>query len=195
MSPTSIVDNPWDSLEVAKLLVGILTPISVAAIGWFISRRLRQLDQHMWASQKVIEKRIEVYDQIAPKLNSLFCFLTWVGNWKDVSPEDVIVYKRDLDKTMNIYRHLFEDEVFGCYQSYIHCAFRTFYGPGEDAKIRSAINSSNGDRTKHCSYEWDENWNSRFAEGHETELSEVREKYYKLMNTLSRSIGIEEKAS
>jgi hypothetical protein len=35
-----LLNSPWNSLEIIKLFVGVLTPLIVAILGWFISRRL-----------------------------------------------------------------------------------------------------------------------------------------------------------
>lgn len=181
----------WDSLELAKLLVGILTPLSVAVLGWMISRNLKRLDLAQWRNQKLIEKRLTIYDSVAPQLNLLLCFYTWVGDWKSVSPETVIQTKRDLDKIINVYRHLFADDVYSAYQSFIHALFETFTGPGHDARIRSVIRGPDGDRTA-GPYEWKEEWSSRFSlPGKVASKKEVRAKYQSLMNALTRSFGVE----
>ena len=56
----------WNSLEVAKLLVSALTPLAVLTFGFWINRRLKRVEHLQWASQKVIEKRLVVFDQVAP---------------------------------------------------------------------------------------------------------------------------------
>lgn len=92
----------WNSLEVVKLLIGVLTPLSVAAFGWFISHRLKRFELMQWSNQKLVEKRLTLYDFLAPRLNKLLCFYTWIGDWKDISPQDVVKTKRDLDQSMYI---------------------------------------------------------------------------------------------
>ena len=51
------------------------------------------------------------------------CASTWIGYWKDISPDDVIRAKRDLDRTFHIYRYLFDDDVYDAYHTYIHALF------------------------------------------------------------------------
>ncbi|WP_218191593.1 hypothetical protein [Pseudomonas sp. C9] len=181
--------QPWSSLEIVKLIVGILTPLSVAAFGWFISRHLKRLEFIQWSNQKLTEKRIAIYDSIAPLLNQLLCFYTWVGQWKEVSPEEVIKAKRELDRIFNIYRHLFDDEIYEAYQSYIHTLFETFTSPGQDAKIRSHIQGAYGDRTNDCAYMWNPAWSQKFSTENVVEKAEVRKQYFRLMNALSFSMG------
>jgi hypothetical protein len=184
--------DPWNSLEIVKLLVGALTPVSVVVLGWFVSRRLKRIELVQWSNQKLIEKRLQVYDSIAPLLNRLLCFFTWVGDWKDISPEELIRAKRELDKVVNVYRHLFEDEVYKAYQAYIHLLFKTFMGAGVDARIRSFIKSPDGDRTSHCSYVWKTEWSQKFYENEVPSKSEVRIQYHRLMGLLRNSLGVHE---
>ncbi|MDR5855500.1 hypothetical protein P9239_06330 [Caballeronia sp. LZ062] len=182
--------GPWNSLEVVKLFVGVLTPLSVAAFGWFISRRLKRLEHAQWSNQKLIEKRLAVYDTIAPQLNTLFCFYAWVGHWKEISPNDVISTKRELDRTINIYRHLFSEDVYKAYQLYMEILFEPYVGSGQDAKIRSYIKGPDGDRTIHCNYEWDPGWSLKFMSGNVARKQEIRRQYMLVMNAFRDSFGV-----
>ncbi|MDR7298824.1 hypothetical protein J2X16_004192 [Pelomonas aquatica] len=181
----------WPSLEIAKLAVGVLTPLSVALLGWLFSRQLKRLDLSNWTNQKLIEKRLAVYDEIAPRLNKLLCFFTWVGYWKTVSPADAVQAKRELDRTLNIYRHVFEGEVYDAYQDFIEALFETYTGAGQDARLRALIFGPDGDRRSNCGYTWDEAWAASFTQpGRAAGKPEVRAKYKAVMATLTRSLGV-----
>ena len=181
----------WPTLEIAKLIVGVLTPLSVALLGWLFSRQLKRLDLSNWTNQKLIEKRLAIYDEIAPRLNKLLCFFTWVGYWKTVSPADAIQAKRELDKTLNIYRHVFEGEVYEAYQDYIHILFETYTSAGHDAKLRALVRSPDGDRRTDGAYAWSDAWNSCFSEPRNAvDKGEVRARYKALMAALTRSLGV-----
>ncbi|MFG6430277.1 hypothetical protein [Roseateles sp. LYH14W] len=181
----------WPTLEIAKLVVGVLTPLSVALLGWLFSRQLKRLDLSNWTNQKLIEKRLAIYDEIAPRLNKLLCFFTWVGYWKTVSPADAIQAKRELDRTLNIYRHVFDAEVYDAYQDYIHVLFDTYTAPGHDARLRALIWGPDGDRRVDCGYTWDEGWMANFsAPGQAADKAEVRARYQAVMAALTRSLGV-----
>lgn len=181
----------WLTLEIAKLIVGVLTPLSVALLGWLFSRQLKRLDLSNWTNQKLIEKRLAIYDEIAPRLNQLLCFFTWVGYWKTISPADAIHAKRDLDKTLNIYRHVFEAEVYEAYQDYIHVLFETYTSAGHDAKLRALVRSPDGDRRTDGAYAWSDAWNACFSEPRNAvDKGEVRARYKALMAALTRSLGV-----
>ena len=181
----------WPTLEIAKLVVGVLTPLSVALLGWLFSRQLKRLDLSNWSNQKLVEKRLAIYDEIAPKLNRLLWFFTWVGYWKTVSPADAIQAKRELDKTLNIYRHVFDAEVYEAYQGYIRTLFETYTGAGHDARLRALISSPDGHRAVNCTYSWNEAWTDCFtAPERAADKAEVRATYQALMAALTRSLGV-----
>jgi hypothetical protein len=184
--------SPWNSLEIAKLAVGVLIPLSVAAAGLLVSRYLKRLDLAQWKNQKLLEKRIAIYDEVAPKLNKLLCFYTWIGYWKSISPDDAINAKRELDKTMNVYRHLFDDEVYEAYQEFIITLFEPYTGAGHDARIRSVMKGANGDRSKDGTYAWNHTWTERFSTPDRVAPQEdVRANYQHLMARLTHSFGVE----
>jgi hypothetical protein len=80
----------WNSLEVVKLLVAALTPIVVGVGGYWINRRLKSLEAAQWSQQKIVERRIQAYDELAPSVNRLFCFFAYLGSWKETKPSEVI---------------------------------------------------------------------------------------------------------
>ncbi|WP_323120552.1 hypothetical protein [Burkholderia alba] len=184
-----LAGTPWNSLDAVRLVVDILTPLSVTALGWLISRRLKRLEFVQWTNQKLIEKRLEIYDTIAPQLNRLLCFYTWVGHWKDISPDDVVRTKRELDKTIHIYRHLFDDDVYLAYQGFIHALFETHAGAGQDAKIRSHVEGPHGDRSRHGSYAWNPAWTARFSSVDVADREDVRLRYFRIMDRLRAALG------
>lgn len=91
-------DPIWNSLEIAKLIASVLTPISVVVFGFWINRRLKVFEHLQWANQKVVEKRLYVYQELVPLLNDLLCYFTYVGNWKTHNPASIIELKRKLDR-------------------------------------------------------------------------------------------------
>ncbi|MBN3776038.1 hypothetical protein G3O06_00465 [Burkholderia sp. Ac-20345] len=183
------INNPWNSLEIVKLVLGVLTPLSVACLGWLVARRLKRLELVQWTNQRLIEKRLALYDAVAPQLNALLCFYTWIGYWKDISPDDVIRAKRELDRTFHIYRYLFDDDVYDAYHTYIHALFDVHTGPGRDARIRSLIQAPDGDRSVHGSYEWKPAWSDRFATANVVPKDDVLRHYTQLMERLRVALG------
>ncbi len=179
----------WNSLEIAKLLVAFLAPISVVVIGLVINRRLKDIDHHQWINQKAIETRIGIFESIAPDLNRLYCFYFWRGDWQNINPDEILKIKRNLDSKIHIHRFLIGDEVYKAYQEFIHLLFKTFTGPGKNALIKSTIISNNGDRRK-LNYNWDKKWDDYFDEIGTPDFQVINNSYMQLMQKFRISIGL-----
>ncbi|WP_299960052.1 hypothetical protein [uncultured Roseobacter sp.] len=184
MSEPSIFD--W-----LRLAISVATPLAVVAVGFHLNRRLKSIDNAQWQNRKITEKRIEHYDLLAPDLNKVFCFWTFLGYWKDIPPADILDAKRNLDRNVNIYTHLLGPKFYKAYQRYIHMAFQTFSGWGQDAKIRAAISSGRGNRQKHANYAWEEKFDKMFSTENLEDEQNFREAYYCCMNELRDCIGLD----
>ncbi|NPD21129.1 hypothetical protein [Alterinioella nitratireducens] len=172
------------------LWLQLLALILATAFGVVFLIRLRSIDDALWQSRLIIYKRLEIYDQIAPDLNRIYCFRRLLGYWKEISPPDLIATKRRLDRAVNINRHLLSEEFYRAYLDFMGVTFRTFTGPGEDAKIRAVVVHELGDRRVHAAYDWDEAYEWMFdAEDMPTDY-QVDEAYMQAMNGLKRSVGL-----
>ena len=58
--------SAWNSLEVTKLIVAALTPLAVVLLGIWVARATRRLEASQWVNQKLIEKRINLLEEILP---------------------------------------------------------------------------------------------------------------------------------
>jgi len=138
--------DSWSSLQIATLAVSALTPIAVAGLGVFLARASRRLEQVQWANQTVVTRRLELFAEIAPDLNKLLCFGTFVGSWKELQPGDVIAIKRRLDETMYANRVLFSDQLFEAYHHFMTTLFAMWKTTDADALLRAPIESKWGNR-------------------------------------------------
>lgn len=184
-----VLATPWTSLEAIRLVVGILTPLSVVALGWFLNRRLHALQQTTWANQKLIEKRLALYDEIAPQLNRLYCYFAWVGEWKEISPPTVIAAKRALDKHVHVYRHILGEAFFTKYLAFTDALFMMFARPGKDALIRTTVTSQWGNRKLDSTYQWQADWDDDLADPEQAlPREEIERRYLAVMETLRHGI-------
>jgi|SRR6185295_5196210 hypothetical protein len=174
----------WNSLEIAKLAVSILTPLLVLGIGLGINRSLKRLELRQWTSQKVIEKRLKIYDELAPSLNDLLCYFTFVGSWKDLTPVEVIKTKRLIDRIVHVNAPLFSKDFKRKYDILIDCCYETFTGWGRDARLRTTS-------TRYKLGEgWDPKWDDCFSKEVEADPEAVRSAYNALMKQFSVELGI-----
>jgi hypothetical protein len=177
----------WNSLEVAKLIVSAVTPIVVVGLGVVISRAARRLEHADWANRTLIERRLELYDKMAPLLNDLFCFFQFRGHFRDVEPPDAIAHKRQLDKIFYVNRFLMSEEFYRLYGDFISSCFKMHLGKGEDAKLRANKEDHREERVS-----WNTEWDHYYVED-ESEMRSrgtVREKYEDVMRCFAREIGV-----
>jgi hypothetical protein len=196
MCNPDIVRPIWNSLEIVKLIIAGLTPLLVVIFAFIFDRRLKRHDKAQWTNQKIIEKRIIVYDKVVPKLNDLFCFYLYIGNWKELFPDRVIEIKRELDKDINIYAPLFNKELLTKYNDFIKECFETFTGWGKDATIKSLFI-----RRKQCNENWNDKWNDFFSTEYirtrkdnddqvSKDISLIKEKYLILLEEFKINLEI-----
>jgi hypothetical protein len=188
MPPTATAT--WNSLEVAKLFTGILTPLSVVALGFWISRRLRRLEHHQWVNQKVIEKRLSIYEELVPKLNKLLCFFIYVGDWKEANPPEIVKLKRELDRIAHVNAVLLTDGFMRLYNELVNSCYETHTGWGEDAKLKSKYER----RKQAAGQSWQASWDACFCEPNKaTEANDIHDRYDRLLNLLAVGLGVEVK--
>ncbi|WP_159021508.1 hypothetical protein [Formosa sp. L2A11] len=178
-------DYAWNSLDIAKTLILIATPV----IGGIIAFRLSKIEKKKWTSQRIIEKRLEFYDLVVPDLNDLYCYYRCFGNWKELTPIDIIQKKRKLDKSFNIYLYIFKDSegLSDTYYSFIHYCFNT--GTGGDNKGKIKMNLSK----RKILPNWDSNWDNLFSWDQEDgDQDKFHELYEDLMNLIKNELDVDQ---
>ncbi len=185
MQNVEIATSIWNSLEIIKLIIAILTPIIIAIIAYRFNRILKKMEKQQWTNQKIIEKRIQIFDLVVPELNDLFCFYCYIGNWKELTPLDIINKKRQLDKNIYIYSSLFSEGLTNKYNELIGLCFETFTGWGKDAKIKSLY-----ENRKKFGKKWENGWEKHFNTKNVTNIELIKDKYYDLMIFLKNDLDI-----
>ena len=176
----------WNSLEIAKLFLSLATPLTVAIVGYGLSKVLKRIEDLQWANRRVIDKRIELYDAIVPKLNDLLCFYLYVGAWKEISPPDIVKLKRDLDKLAYVAAPLFPSDFLARYSKLIGLCFSMYNEWGTDAKLRTLVHR----RKQALGSGWQADWDRLFAENDACEPEEVKQAYAQFTAYLARALGV-----
>lgn len=180
--------SPWNSLEIVKILASLLTPIVVALVGYLIQQQIAG-QQQVCAQQRIVERRLQVYDTIRIGLNRIYCFVEDVGTYKEDNPETIIGFKRRIDETMHSQRALWATDTFRAYLDYMNAAFAPYEGGvGTDAKIRTS------DREKNVGIPgWKEEWSRERLTGKRDEKH--REKFDRLNDLIARDLSLSRQAS
>jgi hypothetical protein len=178
----------WNWLEVAKLVSGGLTSIVLAGIGIYIHRITKQFEHAQWRSQKLIEKRIAVYDELMPEINDVLCYFTYVGCWRDLDPPTVVSLKRIIDKKMHLAFPLFSREFHDTCLKFQSLCFETYNGWGQDARLRTHFQRRKEARAK----DWRSDWDSCFSDSNSlSDVQEIRAAYNCLVEAFACDIGVD----
>jgi hypothetical protein len=177
--------GPWNWLEVAKLIAGLLTPVVLATLGIYIHRINKKFEQLQWRGQKLIEKRLAIYDDLSPHFNDLLCYFTYVGCWKELNPPDVVALKRELDKKIYLASPLFSPLFFKACEKFQTLCFETYTGWGRDALLRTQFQRRKDARKA----DWTEEWEPCFSDS-ATDPQEIKKAYADLMRLFAEDIGV-----
>lgn len=178
------------SFEILQTIINASVPVLLAVFGYMFNRQLKNIEQNQWQNRKVVEMRLDLYQKLAPSLNDMLCFCMWVGNWKKISPEDMLSLKRETDKTVNVYRFLFSKQFYQAYDDFIRSIFQTFNGPGLDAKLRCEISGVDGDRRAALGARWNDSMERLFSTHDLSPKGEIELKYVALMEQFRLCIGL-----
>jgi hypothetical protein len=123
-------------VEYAKLGLSALTPIVTGVVGVIILRLGARIEKGKQLNQALLQKRLSFFEDVAPKLNDIYCFYQARGHWSELEPTQIIKHKRSIDRAFNINRYLFGEAILQNYSAFIDAHFETFVGVGEPARLR-----------------------------------------------------------
>lgn len=175
----------WSWLEVLKLGISAFTPVVLLFLGIWAQRAVKRFEHQQWRSQKLIEKRIRVYEELAPELNCLLCYYIRVGNWRGLSPKAIINKKREIDKQIYLAKPLFSGQFFDICMKFMDLCFETYTGAGKDAKLRTTFEG----RKRVFEGTWDPEWDYCFSKSPTAEIA-IHEGYESVMDVFSSELGV-----
>lgn len=179
------MNDGWSSLEILKLAIAALTPILVAILGWYLTRVAKNFEYAQWRNQRLIDKRVHIYDDLAPQLNDMLCYFTFVGNWKEFTPHAVVELKRAVDKKIYLATPFFAPDFTEACSKFLGLCYTTFQNWGQDATLKTPL----ARRKEAAGASWKSEWDSCFST-ESSSMEEIREAYQDIMSIFSREIGL-----
>jgi hypothetical protein len=187
LTDPQLFDKIWDSLKIVITAIAILSPFVIVYLLVRIKRIKRDKkslsDQHQ-ANQKLLEKRVEIYEHMGPRLNDLLCFYSYTGNWKELTPMRIMGIKRELDKHMSSQGALFSDELIAGYNALMQVCFVAFSGWEQEEKIKSQYTLRQEQQTN-----WDESWIPYFDTNNVLDGTVVKTRYDELMSCFKKELN------
>jgi hypothetical protein len=130
----------WNSLEVAKLATTIVFTI-VGGIFTLVTYNRQEIQKRQAQDEenfrRSVELRTQIWREASPMLNDIYVYFEFVGKFKELSPEDILTEKRDVDRLMYANRAFFNKDDFDAYEAFIGSTFSPYQGWLKDAKLRT----------------------------------------------------------
>lgn len=174
-----------------SLIGDVAIPLSVFVVGALLARALEHLKRELQRKSFLIEKRWELYQDISEDLNKVFQFCTYVGGWKEWSPQEIIEAKRRLDSIVFASIPLLGCRFIDSYVAFSKACFDQKRGAGLHLQIRA-----NEDRFKNEIEAWTEEWSKFFVPSDDLRLKgasyredRVQPAYAELLAAISETIS------
>jgi len=168
----------WNSVQIVTLIVSALTPVTVVVLGVMFARASRRIEQVQWGNQTVVTHRLDIFAKLAPGLNQLLCFATFVGGWKEIEPMQAIGIKRKLDEIMYANKVLFSDQLFTAYDRFMKTLFAMYATTDADALLRAPIESRLGSRRNRRW--WNDSMTGLFSTDNVASMADIQAAYDEL---------------
>jgi len=175
----------WDAVGAVS---SAITPIAVVAVGFVLAKRPA-------SSEELLRARVEYYKVLAPLLNRIMCYVTFIGTWRDIPPTGVIDIKRRLDEQFFCAAPLFHEDVRRRYDEFMKACFRPFGRWGADAQLRTSAYQRRRAWRGTGDAAWQPAWDAMFAiedtqEISGAELADIRRKHDALIAGLVQDLDI-----
>jgi hypothetical protein len=178
-----MAQNVPEWLEYLKVGISALTPIATGFIGWIVLSLGRRIEHGKQLNQALLNKRLSLFDEIAPQLNDIYCFYLGVGNWSDFNPTEIIKRKRAIDRVLHVNRYLFDETLTEQYRNFQDAYFELFVEVGQPAKLRLDVRFLRRQIGTALKDEWMSSISSDTGI-----VDEQREAYAALMDALAKEI-------
>jgi hypothetical protein len=151
------------NLKVYEIIISALTPIAITVAGFFINNAIKTREHELALIRSKQDIRKEVYEEIGPKLNKIYCFICNVGDFGYYEPTYFIDIKREVDSKFYTYKKLWRNKTIMTYMQFMDLCYDTYSGDfGVPAKFRTTINEKEAFYLR-VGKKWRQEWNINFT--------------------------------
>jgi hypothetical protein len=130
----------------------------VAVLAVWVRRFTEAIERRGKLSQIEVEWRLEVFKQLGPKLNLLYSYFNYVGEWRETTPQQAIAAKRECDRIVHTNGFLWSPAFLAAYRAFTDVAFEAERGRGMDLALRANVERHRENPR------WREAWNAYFVD-------------------------------
>jgi len=172
----------------AKLVADVLVPLLLAWIGYVVTAHFHKVESRLNLDAVIVSKRIAFYESISKDLNCLYCFASYIGAWREISPIEAIATKRRLDAATFGATPLISVSLISAYLSFTEALFEMKRGRGMSTRLRCNVAMH---REAHGE-SWDVNWERLFVpESERIKREEIANCYQRLLEAFSLDFGLD----
>jgi len=169
-------------IEIAPVISAVMPLIVILLTGWWVNKRLETIKSRLQIDHSIIEKRAGIYAEIQDDLNNIYSYILRVGNWKDLTPIQILKSKRLVDQKLHTTKPYWSESTVTRYEEFMEICFKTFRGHGKDAGIRAEV-----EKYKSLS-NWEQSYSDSFVGGYDKASLTSANK--KLIDSFSKDFGI-----
>lgn len=147
--------------EAAVAISGLAGPVLVVTIGWLVNRRLKEIDVRLARTRDLMCRRFQHFDAMSEWINDIFCYSSYVGHWRSMTPVDILQAKRRLDKLIYANVPIWGSEFLVAYRRFIRACFREYTGVDGAAQLKTSMVR----HKKAWGARWLVDWDQYFAMG------------------------------
>ncbi|MDD9197608.1 hypothetical protein PVK62_17470 [Aliivibrio sp. S3MY1] len=170
-------------LKYAPLISAIMPLVVIIMTGIWVNTRLEKVKSRFQLDHSIIEKRATIYASIQEDFNKIYSYIRRVGDWKELTPNDILESKRKIDRIFHSTKPYWSKESFKAYEQFMSVCFKAYRGHGKDAGIIAKVER----------YQSLSNWESIFSECFESgyDKDKLVQVNKELMESLSKDFGVE----
>lgn len=154
----SMEDRPVLLEDGVASAIAETTPSQLAALKLAVLRWTQAIETR--PSDKIIERRLAIYDDLAPLLNDVLCYFTYLGCWNELDPPQLITVKRKIDNRLLLATPFFPPGFLAACRAFQHECFETVAGSQVEARLKTYHRY----REQFHHVAWNEDWNICFSE-------------------------------
>ena len=163
----------------------VMMPLAIAGLGYIVKVCVDKIERRRTLFEVATAWRIEVFRELTNKLNDIYCYFNYQGNWLELSPQQATDRKRACDKLVHVNYFLWSDEFFAAYRNFVSAAFAENQGPGRVFLFRANVERHRENPR------WEESWADRFvAPSERITRVEFRVLYKKMLELAVRDVGV-----
>lgn len=178
---TLLADQAWIPLIVLVTLLSLIIGFMIYRCNWVLKRMKKTHE----TNHIIVQKRIEAFDKIGPKLYDLISFFCYSGSWQEITPVDIMRLKKEMDKDISFNTLVFSQSLLEKYNGLNQLCFVSSTGWEHKEKIKSLY-----DLRKEHNTEWNEEWINLFDTKNVVDAITLRDRYNELLLSFKKDINM-----